>query len=230
MYGIIDLARHVLYVIENEGYDEQDFSKCRFEKIVFVSVVLCLKHSFDIRYDTIIYKSIYGASSPDIRRLVIGGALRGLNFNKSREIIEISNNDMISSLIKKVISAEYSNLYYTSRAITSDTVFQNSEFNKLSYEEKKRGNSESWYYGNDIRHIWTKLEMCMMAEIIVEDIDLRIPLTKDEYNAISKYLNFIKSKRINHKESFTWEEINKIRNISQHLIDSVSVFGGYIVD
>lgn len=222
--GILDLAKHMLYLAETHNIDCFKIYRTDFERAVFITSIYCIQHDINIRHDILFEKTKYGASCPALSQEFSKAGYFGRNISyriakKSETLLKYNNlTEFVVNLLKKTQETPFLLVPY----------IINSPVYKMTYKKPKKN---LYYY--EYEQIWTLSEIYQFAGKKPSSIDdIRIPLSRKEYEAISKYL--ILAEDIFEKKGltqpFTYEEIKVIREIPYSIIEACEYHGAYPVD
>lgn len=233
MIGVRDIARHLLHVAEREGHLESKFKQASFEKLVFITLAYCLNYGIKVRYDIIFEKTSYGATSYDVKRIIGNDKLIKISFEGSKRCHQLEEIEELNDKLVNLVEVESKSPFSTVLYIVNSDAFVNSEYSELINKGMNNMDYKYKVMCRDRSVIWTLEDIYLFSGVeIKEDIDLKIPLSSREYDAVSKYIS-LKNKTsldIKGRELFTFDEIMTLRCISDSIIESVEVNGAYIVN
>lgn len=211
--GVKELTKHVLSIAKREGYQANQFTVVRSEKVIFISFCNAFSKGL-VRYDSLFQKnSTGGASSDVVKRIISIPYTRYVSFEENKGNEHLLDTYSLNVLIEDLLKTEAESKFYALEKIKRNEVYLESIDDA----------------GEFIYPIWTPVEIIKFdgGNNQVASVVSSIPLTALEKSVIDKYLTLR-----NHEKnsiSLEWDELMLMKRIDESLIDCVEQFGSYVI-
>lgn len=219
-YGMRDLLLHLMHINKREEIEPmKDYT---VDKVILLALAACYRYGYDITYDYLIEKSVLGAKVENLtpkewtEYTYIG---RKMAVDKGKSILILEENKELDDDLKNLILNNSKDSFFLPRYIKHTPAYQK-DIDTIKEIGDGRDLFATYPY-------WTKEEIVNLLgknEKFKEKVDSKIPLKKDQFEVMRKYLRLV-ANGFDAKESFSLKEIRTYYDMPKHLIKSIEENG-----